>query len=408
LRGTDRIVFSVSLRILAGSSIFALSAVSASAQSLRDAVEAAWQKLPAAQARDARATEIDARRVAANAFSPAPPAIGLEQWNDRPTGNGGFRKFAGDISWQLWLPGQSRRQLTALSAEEAFFEENIRALRLQVAGEVREAHWQVRMAEAEQAIAQRKTDEAATLAADTERRVNAGTLARIDSNQARAAERQARVTLAEASGRLERARVMLRALTGFVRIEGAAETRAPVAPAPESHPHIGALAKSVEAAQAKLAVASGERRDNPEFGIGMFRERSSFTVPFENVVTMRMRIPFATEARNRPRIAAANAEYIEAQATLRRELGRVQAESEAASRELALAQAALGVARERLALTSDSQQLADSAFKLGEYDLPARLRVENERFDAELALARAEIETARLVARLNQAYGLLP
>ena len=37
-----------------------------------------------------------------------------------------------------------------------------------------------------------------------------------------------------------------------------------------------------------------------------------------------------------------------------------------------------------------------------------RLRAETERFEAELAHARARLETRRAIARLNQAYGVLP
>jgi cobalt-zinc-cadmium efflux system outer membrane protein len=45
---------------------------------------------------------------------------------------------------------------------------------------------------------------------------------------------------------------------------------------------------------------------------------------------------------------------------------------------------------------------------LGELDLPARLRAENDRFDAERALTRSRIEAGRAISRLNQALGILP
>lgn len=382
--------------------------VPAKAQSLREALDAAWQRLPVVQTRAARSALMEARRDAANAFSPAPPSIGLEQWNDLPTGNRGFRKFAGEFAWQLWLPGQSRRLLAALAAEVDSLEESTRAARWRIAGEVREAMWQLLLAQSDEQLAARRSAEAAILIADVQRRLQAGTVAPIDLQQARAAESLARGALAEARARVARARGPVRTLTGFDQIEAAAEAIVAAPPKLDEHPLLLALGKTVEAAQAQLVATAGVRRENPEFGVGVFRERGNAAQPFENVVTLRMRIPLESEARNRPRIAEANVALIEAQALLRQERLRVAGEIEAAERELAQFEPAVEFARDRLAQTSTAQALAARAFALGEYDLPARLRIENERFDAALMLARTEIELARLRSRLHQAYGLLP
>jgi len=48
------------------------------------------------------------------------------------------------------------------------------------------------------------------------------------------------------------------------------------------------------------------------------------------------------------------------------------------------------------------------AFSLGNIDLPQRLRIEADAFDAELAAARARIEASRAISRYNQAIGMLP
>jgi len=56
----------------------------------------------------------------------------------------------------------------------------------------------------------------------------------------------------------------------------------------------------------------------------------------------------------------------------------------------------------------EAQALIAKSYQLGESDLPARLRADNERFDADLALARARSDVQRAIARLNQSLGLLP
>ena len=70
--------------------------------------------------------------------------------------------------------------------------------------------------------------------------------------------------------------------------------------------------------------------------------------------------------------------------------------------------AAARFSERRFALAADTQRLYARAFALGELDLPARLRAENERFEAELALTRARLGVNRLISRLNQALGVLP
>jgi cobalt-zinc-cadmium efflux system outer membrane protein len=377
-------------------------------QSLRDAVEAAWARQPAFRSQTARLEELDARRLAANALTPEPPALGLENWSDRIFQNDGFRKYSGELALPLWLPGQRARLNSSVTAEQAQLGEAIRAAKLKIAGEVREAYWQARIGENERQIAQRKAEEASVLARDTERRVRAGTLARIDLNQARGAEQLARAAGAEAQARAYRAQGALTVLTGQSMLPSDEESAASGELDVAAHPQLAAIERAASSARERLLTAQSVSRDAPELGVGMFRERPESPARFENVLTIRVRIPFATEARNRPRIAAANAELIELQAALEREQARVLAELDATRRELEAARSALGFAETRFRLAQDSQALADRAFKLGEFDLPSRLRAENDRFDAELAFTRARAEVGRAVSRLNQAYGVLP
>jgi cobalt-zinc-cadmium efflux system outer membrane protein len=161
-------------------------------------------------------------------------------------------------------------------------------------------------------------------------------------------------------------------------------------------------------ARAKLGQATAATRDAPEIEIGMRRERGAFGEPYANSVIVGIKLPFATEARNQPRITAANAELIEAQAASQLERQKLAAEIDAAQVESEQAHAIEQLAAERFRLAADTQALLAKAFALGELDLPARLRAENERFDAELALTRSRIEVSRAISRYNQAVGVLP
>ena len=109
-----------------------------------------------------------------------------------------------------------------------------------------------------------------------------------------------------------------------------------------------------------------------------------------------------------PEVAAATADLIEAEALLPYEQGRVDAEREAAGRDLERADESLTRAETRRHLAAEMRREYARAFTLGNIDLPQRLRVEADAFDAELAAARSRIEAARSISRYNQALGILP
>lgn len=383
-------------------------ALPAHAQSLRDAVEAAWKRQPLAQARPARAEEFAARRDAAQALFPEPPSLVVGNRDDRLYRDQGAREFSAGIALPLWLPGEQRRQDAIVGAESDQYNATLAAAKLKLAGEVRDAYWQVRLSENELALARRKLEQAAALAADVGRRVKAGDLARVDLNQAQAAERLAGAVLAEAEIKAYRATQGFIVLTGLSTFSHGEETLASQAPSLDDHPLLAPPQRAVVTTQAKLNLATQSLRNNPELELGLRRERSQFDEPYANSLEVRFRLPFATDARNKPRIAAANGEMIEAHTAYNLERTKVAAEIEAARRELEQARTIVQLTQARFALAADTQRLLARAFALGELDLISRLRAENERFEAELSFTRTTLEASRAVSRLNHVQGLLP
>ncbi len=388
--------------------VFMLVLPAHAADTLREAVERAWARQPAAQAQRARAEEFTARRDAAGAAFPEPPSLRLGNRNDILHGNDGVREWEAEIALPLWLPGERGRQSAIVNAERDQYDTGLTAAKLKIAGEVRDAYWQARLAENELALTRRKAQEAAVLAADVERRVKAGDLARVDLNQAQGAERLTRATVAEAEAKAFRARQAFNVLTGMSALPGDEENSAPAGAALDDHPLLAPPQRAVVTAQAKLSQASQSLRNNPELELGMRRERNVFDDPYHNSLQLRLRLPFATDARNRPRIASANAELIEAHTAYSLERAKVAAEAETARRELEQARTVLQLSEARFALASDTQRLLAKAFAMGELDLATRLRAENERFESELNFTRAKLEAARAISRLNQALGVLP
>lgn len=403
-RSSSSLLFKLAVVAFMGSA----SAAHAAPPTLKDAVEAAWSRQPEARALHARQDEAAAKRGAASSLFPGAPSIGLSQRTDKFNQNRGERETEAEIAVPLWMPGTRNAAQRLAAAETTQLDAKTLAARLKIAGEVRESYWQARFAQNDRDVALRKVSETGILLEDVSRRFKVGDLARADLNQAQVAERLARAMAAEAEARALRSQRLFTALTGLTQIPEAGEPLPDARQKSSPHPLLAASNTAVEVGHARLAQASAERRDAPEVAVGFVRERPAGGDGYDKSVRVAVRIPLATQARNAPRVTAANAELIEAQAALSLEHERLLAESDAAKSELEQAKAIEALTQERFQLASETQGLYAKAFKLGELDLPTRLRSENDRFEAELALTRARLEVGRAISKLNQALGLIP
>ena len=276
--------------------------------------------------------------------------------------------------------------------------------KIRLAAEVRDLAAQAALARNEALVAQRKQQEAALLAGDIERRVKAGEVARLDLLQAQAFQRQAAAVEAQAESATARVAGQWRALTGLADIAELDETTG----VGRESPAILAADSRLRAAQARLALTEKDRRDPMEVGVGVTRERPALGAASDTAFKVTLRVPFGTYGRNAPRLAAARAELDAAQADALSVVRTVKADQESAGTELEAARRAELLAAERSRLSTEAQTLIVKSYRLGESDLPTRLRTDNERFDAELAHARARVETRRAISKLNQAFGILP
>lgn len=395
-------------RVFFGLGLLILAAGANAAPSLREAVESAWAKHPTARTETARREQYGASRDAAAAWLAEPPRVSVMQRTDRWNDNAGAREREVELELPLSLPAIRDARIAVAERESAQYGTATAAGKWRLAGEVREAWWAARLTANDLSLAQRKADEARQLAADVERRFKAGDVARTDWNQAQGAARLAEVGAADAQAKAFRATRAFQSLTGLGTPPDAVEIPAAKPTALDTHVQLAELGRNVDTARARLDEAGANRRDPPVVSMGTVRERNGFGDPSAGSVMLRLTIPFATQARNQPKLAAANADLIEAQAKLQLEAARIAAEIASGEEDLVQARRQVEFAQARAVLARDTHALFDKAYKLGEIDLATRLRAEADRFDAELALSRAELEHGRAISRLNQVLGLLP
>lgn len=376
-----------------------------SAATLKDVLDHAWSN----QAQVARARQYDAQFSAGQAWVPAPPTLTISNRSDQVDTNNGLREWEAEISQPIWLWGQRDRAQAVAQSEREAGAQRFAAGRWQLAGELREAWWEARLAEAEQNESEHKLKQEAQLEIDVLSRVKAGDLAPLDLNLVRSAVAIAKADALRAQSAVARALVQFQALAKGAPLPDVPESLVVgTTDAVSDHPALASLSAATTAAQARLRQVSGDTRNTPEIGLTLTRERSNFSEPYQNLAKVALKIPFGSESRNQPRITAANADLIEAQLLTEQTRRKLDATMTASQLELEQSQGTMALLHERLQLVEQSALWIDKAFRAGQLDLPARLKSEADLASARLAFTRAKLEAARAISRSNQAAGVLP
>lgn len=382
--------------------------LSTHAANLHDALEKAWLRNPQGQMLVAAQDEIQARRDATDSLTPSAPILSVSHRSDQLSANLGQREWEAKLGLPLWQPGErsARRQFVDVGATENGA--SAAALRLTLAGELREALWECYLAQSEMDLAQERLKTAQVLEQSIQRRVKAGDLAKVDLNLARHETLAAQATLLEREARTAQARQNWQALTGDEQLpKDDEETVAPAAP-PHAHPRLEAARQGIALALAKINLAGKTPRDNPELGIFVRVERGIADATYSDSVGVSLSLPLATEARNRPIIAAANVALIQAESEYRLAQSRLDLDIVRARQNLATAVSQLDLAAAQRDLARENLKWLQKAFVLGETGLSNLLKTRATFHESELNYAQRRIGIAQAKARLNQVQGVLP
>ena len=382
---------------------------------LRQALDAAWEISSQSRSLDNRRSELAAKEKAAGSWIFGEPVAALAQRTDRLNKNDGFRELEAEIELPLWNRGVRAATQADVAAQRLGFDGQFALSKLKLAGELRALAASAASAQVELDLNKRKLLEANALTQDLMRRVKAGENARVDALQTQVLVQQAQAAMAQAEGQLARLQSQWRSLTGLATVAPLEEKLAPIAtnefisaPVSADHPALRQSQAQLSGAQAKLALVNADKRDPMSVGVGIARERGSFAASNETTLRVALRIPLGGDNRNAPRQAAARAELDASQADLDAVQRQLLAEVAAANAELLAARTVQIAASERVRLSTEVQTLITKSWRLGDSDLPTRLRADNEQFEASLSLARADIDVQRAIANLNQAHGVFP
>jgi len=382
--------------------------------SFRDAVAAAWARLPQRRALAARQGVAAAQFAAGGAFFPNAPYATGTYINDKILGsNYNYITTQGELGTPVWLPGEGTATQRAAAADAATAAADADAVHLALAEQVLGLAAQAAFAANARDVARRRLATAEALAADLAHRFHVGEASESDALAADAEAAGARVALSAADAQLASAVAALAAVTGQDAVPRlAAPASRPATPlalaaAPALHPRIVAAERAVAAAEAKARLTRIENRDSPTIGVEGINEKQ-YGSPWDTRFGVVFRFPFATEARNAPLRAAAEEAVTQAQVQLVLAQRQIGAAVRQAAAVLAGAERGSAAASRAADELDKRRGEVERAWRVGEMPLIEVVRADAAAFDADLARdkSRTELDAAR--QRLRLAEGILP
>jgi outer membrane protein TolC len=376
---------------------------------LADAVDAAAKRAPQAGVFTAVGEEAKAWRGRAEGLLGAAPSGFITYYGDQMTDNDGNMELDAGVNLPIWNWGQRSSADGVASATGREAEAFGRALRLEVAGLVRESVWEVRLAENRVEAAREALDAARKLAESVDKRVRNGDLPRADALLTGTDVKAKETALVEAETGLADAFARYQRLTGLDRLpQRPVEGRATVAAVPDSHPALTAAAARVGRETAQLDWTRASGAGNPNVSLGVRRQRDDRNAPYANQLMLGVALPFGTERYVAPGVAERARSRAEAQASAATAARELALALDQAARRLAAGERALALTREQAELAQELYRVNERAFAAGEIDLFTLLRIQNGAQAARSAARERAIQWNRDVARYNQAAGVLP
>jgi outer membrane protein, heavy metal efflux system len=370
------------------------------------------------RALEAQLGAVSSRYATTRSITPGSPYVSGLQRNNVAGNLRDFNETEVEAGLPVWLPGQRDAMEGTVSTGVIEVEAKLAQRRLEVAGLLRDAWWAAQRAARETGVARSRVATAKEIGADMTRRVELGDAAPTDALLAKNELLAAQTELAQAEGAETVARVNYAALTGGAPPDGTLET-AKAAIDIDEHPALRAPLAALRRAEAHAGLVEATPIDNPEVGVfGRQEYNNQYTTdptePLSNqrtnstTVGVRLRIPLPTAGRNEPRQAEARAEIARAQADYEKAKRVVTADILAARANLAAAQRAAGLAKQRLGVANEEFELTRKSFALGEIGALDFYRVRQLQLDAQRSEAAAAVAVGAAVSRLNQAQGYAP
>jgi outer membrane protein, heavy metal efflux system len=310
----------------------------------------------------------------------------------------------------LWNLGQRDAESKLANQAQTSAELQSTAVKLRVAGLVRVALWEIKLAKIRQEHAKVELDSYGQLLDNIKRRVELGDLPRSDQLLAQTEVLQKRSTYTLAEAELMHARKRYTTITQLIKAPSAYEEKlATIQAIEQSHPALASINGQIERKQAELNAVKSIGSGQTHAIAGLLSDEGvdprSNKAEFFNVGII---VPFGGKAHIAPQIAAINVELnrlISERAQLYRDLEQAHHEAE---HNLEVSHVELNTANQQKQVSEELLKMTKLAFSVGEINLMDLLRIESRTQQAILTAKERAVMLQRDIAFYNQAVGVMP
>ncbi|MFZ2405805.1 MAG: TolC family protein [Methylobacter sp.] len=325
--------------------------------------------------------------------------------------SGTLHYIDGTVQVPLWNLGQrdAEQALAKLAQSNAMSQSD--AIKLRVTGLVRNALWNIALADLSYEQAKVELGITDQLLAKVQRRVELGDLPRADMLLAQTESLQKRSVVTQAEAELMHARKRYASITQMTKVpKDYQEQLVDILKIQQNHPALVAINSQIERKQAELGAIKlvGSGQTNVAVGINSDRftndERSNQTESFNIGVT----VPFGGSTHLAPQVAAVNVELnklIAEREQMNRDLEQALHEAE---HNLEVNRVELGIANELKQVAEEHLKMTNSSFAAGEINLMDLLKIQSRTQQAVLNAKQRAIMLQRDIALYNQAVGVMP
>lgn len=378
--------------------------------SLAQLLEQTLEKYPDRLINQALMQQADAWQERGDSWLAGSTGVALNYSDDRIANDVGSREASANLEFTIWNWGQRSAAQDVAEKSHVSASKQSAILKLEVARLLRDALWNIALAENRLQQAQINLDISTQLLGKVQRRVELGDLPRADLLLAESDHLQNKSLLTQAEAEVMHSRKSYASLTQTTRIPANyQEQQSSIQTIQPNHPLLEAINAVLEEKQAGIEWSKATDSINqPKVFVGAKSSRDQRGADDMQSTNVGVLIPFGHSTYDAPDIAKAHLELNQALAQSEHLHRLLEKNLHEAEHQLEVNRTELTIARQMKDIAEQHLKMMEISFESGEINLLDLLKIQARSLEAIRNAKEQEVKLQRNIALYNQAVGVLP
>ncbi len=377
--------------------------------SLQTVIDLTLEKYPDRLINQAMQEQAKALRLRGDSWVAGASNLSVAYLNDIVANDIGFQQTTAQVLIPVWNWNQRSAGQQLADQAQNVADKHSTSLKLQVAGLVRIALWNLALENIRYQQMKSVLDISEKLLQKIKQRVDLGDLPRSDYLLAQSDFLQKRSLLTQAEAKVMHARKNYISLTGLDRIpENFSEQISRIDSITENHPALQIINARIKKNLAQVNWIKSKGSGQPMLQLGMQSEKGSSSESSIESAGVGFSIPFGGQAFRAPQIAQAVMQLNQAKTEREHLYRQLEKNLHEAKHALQVNAAELAIANKLKNIAKKHLKMTELSFSTGEINLLDLLRIQAQTFNAIRHAKEREIQQQQIIAIYNQAVGVLP